>query len=279
FYLPYLGIVSGRGVEEPTKVDRYGYQSLAILAFEPDELQGIVEGARRVEQAGDPVLAAEARHAVRKLAFDLPLGATDGPGEPTLAAPRNRADPKALTVLGDALFRRKRVTVSYHTMGTGASSQRTVEPYGLFFVNGHWYLAARDVDKDALRNFRVSRIEEVTLNAAKAGTSDYEIPAGFTLREHAQSRQAWEIGDGDTIEAIVNFTGGTGAVLAASALGTPVDGAPTQRRFTVRRADSFARWLFSFAGDVVPVGPETLVHEYTRLLASTRALYEDRADG
>ena len=79
FYLPYLGIVSDRGIDLPAKVDRFGYHSLATLAFEPDELQVIVEGARRVEQVGDPVLATEARQAIRKLAFDLPLGATDAP--------------------------------------------------------------------------------------------------------------------------------------------------------------------------------------------------------
>jgi predicted DNA-binding transcriptional regulator YafY len=38
-------------------VDRYGYRSLETLAFSPDELEAIVEGARRVAQAGDPLLA------------------------------------------------------------------------------------------------------------------------------------------------------------------------------------------------------------------------------
>src|SRR3982750_818114 len=55
FYLPYLGIVSERGPPTPpAKVDRFGYHSLASLAFEPDELEAIVDGAKRVAQVGDP---------------------------------------------------------------------------------------------------------------------------------------------------------------------------------------------------------------------------------
>jgi proteasome accessory factor B len=273
FYLPYLGIVAGRGIERPTTVDRYGYRALETLAFEPDELEAIVEGTRRVSQVGDPVLAEEARNAVRKLAFDLPLGAADGPGDAVLVPPRRRADTKVLATLGDALFRRKRVTFSYHTMGPDASANRSTEPYGLFFVSGHWYLAARDVEKDALRNFRVSRIAALKINSAKALTADYTIPRGFSLRQHAQSRQAWEIGDGDAFEAVVEFTGDSGAVLAAAALGRPDESSASLRRFKVRRADSFARWLFSFAGDATPVSPAALVEEYASLTERTRTVY------
>ena len=273
FYLPYLAIVAERGIEEPTRIDRYGYHSLGRLAFDADELQAIVEGARQVAQAGDPVLAAEARSAVRKLAFDLPLGATDAPRDDVLVQPRHRADPGTLASLGDALFRRKRVGFGYHSMGTSAPVARTVEPYGLFFVSGQWYLAARDVEKDALRNFRVSRIADLEVNAARSGTPDYAIPLSFALRDHARSRQAWELGDGDAFEAVVEFRGTSGAVVAAAALGRADEASASLRRFDVRRADSFARWLLSFGGDAIPVAPATLVSEYEALVERTRALY------
>ena len=273
FYLPYLGIVSERGIEHPEKVDRYGYRSLETLAFEPDELQAIVDGARRVASAGDPVLAADARSAIRKLAFDLPLGATDGPGDVTLIAPARRADPRLLATIGDALFRRKRITFRYHTIGSDETSERTVEAYGLCFLTGHWYLAARDAEKDALRNFRVSRIVAPEVNATKASTSDYTIPETFSLRAHAQSRRAWEIGDGDAFEAVVEFTGQSGAALAAAALGRPDPDSVSSRRFDVRRADSFARWLVSFGGEALPRSPLSLVREYDGLVERTRAVY------
>ena len=111
------------------------------------------------------------------------------------------------------------------------------------------------------------------MNDTKAKTADYEIPATFSLREHAQSRQAWEIGDGDAFEAVVEFTGVSGAVRAAAALGRADDSNGSMRRFQVRRADSFARWLFSFAGDATPITPPTLVSEYAAIVSTTRAVY------
>lgn len=273
FYLPYLGVVSERGIQHPTKADKFGFRSLASLAFEPDELQVIVEGARRARELGDATLAADALSAIRKLAFDLPLGATDGPGDTAVVAPAAAPDPKILGVLGDALFRRKRVIFEYRTMGSDQVATRSVEPYGLFFVTGHWYLAARDLEKDGLRNFRVSRIGAVKVNTARAGTSDYEIPQSFNLREHARSRQAWEIGDGDSFDTIVALRGSSGAAMAAAALGRTVPDDDALRQFTVRRADSFARWLLAFGGELVPVSPPEIVREYDILVERTRALY------
>ena len=275
FYLPYLAIMSDRGVHVPDKVDRYGYHSLATLAFEPDELEAIRDGAQRVIQVGDPALADDARNALRKLAFDLPLGATDGPPDSgaTIVPSPTRADPKILATLGHALFGRKLVSMAYHTMGAEQLSERTVEPYGLFFLNGHWYLAARDPAKDAIRNFRVSRVTNANANAKRAGTADYDIPASFVLREHARSRHAWEIGDGEGFEAVVEFRGTTGAVMAAAALGKPFGDEASHRQFEVRRMDSFARWLLAFGGDALPVAPASLIAEYDTLVDRTRALY------
>ena len=154
------------------------------LAFEPDELEAIADAARRVMQVGDATLAADARSAIRKLAFDLPLGAPDGDADALLVPSTRRADPHILATLGDALFRRKSVTFHYQGMGGDKESDRTTEPYGLFFISGHWYLVAPDTGEHALRNFRVSRMTTVRPNTHKPGTTDYDIPATFSLREH-----------------------------------------------------------------------------------------------
>jgi len=152
----------------------------------------------------------------------------------------------------------------------------------MFFVSSHWYLAGRDVTKDGIRNFRLSRITRVEGNAKKAQSSDYEIPPAFVLRDHAQAREPWEIGDGDAMTAVVEFTVTTGVTTAALALGQPVEESETRRRFTVRRLDAFARWLLSFGGDARPVEPPELRAEYARAAAETIRLYAtvpDDSDG
>jgi proteasome accessory factor B len=273
FYLPYLGIAASRGLKLPPTVDRYGYRSLAKLGFEPDELEVVAEGARLVAQAGDPTLVDDTRSALRKLAFDLPLGATEVRDDQVIVQPRNRAEPGVLATLGDALFRRKLVAFRYHGIDAKLDTDRTCEPYGLFFLNGHWYLVARDTDKDALRNFRVSRMTNVQRNTKTPQSTDYTIPETFFLREHARSREAWEIGDGDTYEAIVEFRGKTGAAIAAAALGRAHPSSPSLRHFHVRRTDSFARWLLTFAGEAKPVAPDALLAAYSEIVEQTRALY------
>jgi proteasome accessory factor B len=268
FYLPYLSVATPRGRTAPRRVDRYGYQALRTLTFEPDELEAVAAAARRAERLGDPALAADARSAIRKLAFDLPIdGALDaGEGDAHLLAPRALAEPAVLRALGDALVRRRRVSFAYRAMESDATTRREVEPYGLFFLGGHWYLAARDVERGALRNFRVNRIAHVELVA-----ESYDIPADFALREHARSRRAWELGDGDAIDVDVELT--DAGLAAANGLGEPAEGGAHVRRFRVRRPDAFVRWLLSFAGDARPIAPESLVAEYRRQLDATLALY------
>ena len=268
FYLPYLTLRSESGTTKPRKVDRYGYRTLTQLAFEPEELSAVVDAAIRVRQLGDPLLAEHADSALRKLAADLPIDAT-APTTTTLVPPRAKASPELLGTLGLALEHRKQVTFSYHGMSDGRDSRRTVEPFGLFFLNQHWYLAARAPGEAPVKNYRVNRITELGINPSRPGTPDYDIPSTFTLKDHARSRQAWELGAGDAIDALVHFRVNTGAAAAALRLGEPVDGHPENRRFRVRRADAFARWLLSFAGDIVPVSPGELVDEYQGLVRDT----------
>ena len=266
FYLPYLAVRSPAGSgAKPRQPDPYGYRSLPALSFEPEELAAVAEAAARVRALGDPLLAENAESAMRKLACDLPVDAA-GRGDTRLLPPKARAAPDLLVALDRALESRKRVTFRYHTMGSDATATRTVEPLGLFFLNQHWYLAARAPGDDAVKNFRLSRIEAVEVNSKLPSSPDYEIPAGFDLREHARSRQAWELGAGDAVVATVSFRLRTGAAAAAHRLGEMVEGHPDRRRFRVRRTDAFARWLLSFAGDLVPVAPRALVDEYRGLI-------------
>jgi predicted DNA-binding transcriptional regulator YafY len=187
--------------------------------------------------------------------------------------PRAVPDATVFERLSDALARRKHVTFQYYSMERADRSQRAVEPYGLFFVSSHWYLAGRDMERDALRNFRLSRISHVEVNKKKAQSTDYSIPSDFSLRDHAQSREAWEIGEGDATTAIVEFIATTGATHAALQLGRPVEGSDNRRRFGVRRPDVFARWLLSFGGDARPLEPAELRDEYKRVASATLERY------
>jgi predicted DNA-binding transcriptional regulator YafY len=275
FYLPYLALAEmGRTVSKPKKVDKYGYQALSTLTFEPDELAVLSSAIARVTQLGDPVLRLDAESVGRKLAFDLPLGAIVATDGTTRMPSRTQPSAELFDQLNDALLRRKKVSFTYRGIESGFAKDRSIEPYGLFFLSSHWYLAGSDADSREVRNFRLSRIERLTVNSRRAQTPDYEIPPTFSLREHARSRLPWEIGDGDLVEAIVRFPRRTGASSSAAMLGEQIPGESGLRRFRIRRGDAFARWLLSFGGDAVPIAPPAVVKEFVRQIEVTRSLYD-----
>ena len=276
FYLPYLSVAGRRGTSKPRKIDQYGYRALASLTFDADELRAVVEAAARAKQLGNGALDADVDSALRKLACDLPVQGVAAPNHVHIAQPRARAGTDALEVLARALHARRRVTFDYHAFDHDHVSRRTAEPYGLFFLNAHWYLAARDADRSALRNFRVSRMSAVKPQSADKERPDFAIPADFHLRGHAQSRNAWELGDGAAIDAVVEFRGQSGATRAAAALGQPADHDPDRRAFHVRRPDAFVRWLLSFAGEIIPVSPDAIVHSWRDQVRNLRAMYDVR---
>jgi proteasome accessory factor B len=283
FYLPYLTVLRDGRPSSPRRVQgHYGYNALKTLSFEPDELQAIGEAGARVRRLGVAALTELAESALRKLAFDLPTDvivraevaafASRTPEADELTPSPRRRVSDVFEILDQALVRRKRVTIRYVGMTAGTTT-RDVMPYGLFFLGHHWYLAAKDSADGPVKNFRVNRIVTALMNDQKPGVPDYDIRASFRLTEHARSREAWQLGDGAGLEAIVRFTGSSGPTVAARRLGEPVADQPDRRRFQVRRLDVFARWLLSFAGEAEPVAPPELVDAYRALAEQTLATY------
>lgn len=85
--------------------------------------------------------------------------------------------------LAEAVQTRKTVTFDY-TNAAGETRHRTVDPYGVFFREGVWYVAGRDRDADAIRTFAVSRIRDLDVNPSRPRTPDFDRPEGFDVREH-----------------------------------------------------------------------------------------------
>ena len=272
FYLPYLAAVIDGRRKEPPRVDRDGYRALNTLAFEPDEVPVLRRAVARVRSLGLVAVSQDAERAVRKLALDLPDLLGDGPDGAT-SVPTDGGD--AFDPLMDALSHRRKVRFRYYAMGGDTHSTRDARPYGLFLLNGHWYLAAVEEDAPAgpVKNFRLSRIRDVTPLGTSQARAQYEIPPTFRLSEHARDRKPWELGDAESRDVVVEFTAGDGATTAAMRLGAAVPGKPAQRRFEVRRADVFVRWLLSYGGAARPVSPPDLVTAWREECGAVAALY------
>jgi proteasome accessory factor BC len=94
-----------------------------------------------------------------------------------------------------AIFRRKTITFSYHSLARDEVSNRKVDPYSLLFQGGQFYLVGYSHERDSLRVFRLSRIRGKVAYATKA-EHDFQRPApeDFDPRAYA-TRSDWQLGD------------------------------------------------------------------------------------
>jgi predicted DNA-binding transcriptional regulator YafY len=141
--------------------------------------------------------------ALRKLAFDLPerpdtpteLFETGAAPSPVLVHfPPTRAGAAAelgeiFATLEAATRFRKRVTMTYQAAGTGSTSRRDVDPYGLVYREGAWYLVGWCHLRREIRSFRVDRIHEAVM-APKPKSPDFDRPEAFDVRTFV-NRSPW----------------------------------------------------------------------------------------
>jgi predicted DNA-binding transcriptional regulator YafY len=145
--------------------EQYGYSIdreafyLPDLALEPDEqvaLHLAVAGVHLADPSGRDAL--------------LKLGAT-GLGEVRPIAAL--VTPPALVDLFEAVRTQAVASFMYRRQA------RRVAPAGLWFRFGHWYLVAWDLEREAVRTFRVDRIEDaVTLEEPGGGV----VPGGIDIK-------------------------------------------------------------------------------------------------
>lgn len=92
-----------------------------------------------------------------------------------------------------AIFRRKTIVFDYHTMERDELGTRKVDPYQLLYQGGQFYLVGRSHERDAIRVFRLSRIQGKVGYATKS-EHDFQRPADFDPRRYA-NRIQWQFGE------------------------------------------------------------------------------------
>ena len=99
---------------------------------------------------------------------------------------------KQLARLEDAVARSRTVTFAYPAADGTPTLERTVDPYSLFFIQGHWYVVGRDHLRDAIRTFRVTRIAgQVRLLTEK--NRDFYVPSDYDPAAY-RARPPWLLG-------------------------------------------------------------------------------------
>lgn len=137
----------------------------------------------------------------------------------------------------------------------GTRSVRTVDPFRIVFRAGRWYLVGNDRDRDAIRVFRLSRME----SGSEAVGPSAPPPAGFRAEYHLT---ASPIGGGD-------HAGSARIAFAPHAVWParrsvevrserPTDDGWTELEIPNGDPEWLAAWILSFGEDALVLEPDAL---------------------
>jgi proteasome accessory factor B len=229
---------------------------LPEIDFTPEEMSALFVTAHAAGE-DDP-----AERAVRKLLYGTEGGLLPTPASTPLAA-ESGAEDRRLTTAAEAIAEGRSLRFAYRT-ARGSESERHVDPWGLVFRAGHWYVVGMDKERSDVRAFRVSRAS----GEFRADGEAAPPPDGFRAADHVQSGP---FGPGESDErATVAFSPQVAWWAAADVQGAIVErGRPdgwVEVSMPSASESALASWILSFGPDAVAIQPESLRTEIVRRL-------------
>jgi predicted DNA-binding transcriptional regulator YafY len=169
---------------------------LEAIEFEDDELAALSTALSLLTDGGF-AYAEPLRLALQQVAWGHPNPLAEGkraPVEMAMTASAGGRDlSQRLSKIETAISRRKTIEFTYYTMERDDTEKRRVDPFHLVFRGGQFYLIGHSHERDAVRVFRLSRIQGKVGYASKA-EHDFSPPEEFDRRDYGQ-RADWQLGE------------------------------------------------------------------------------------
>lgn len=223
---------------------------LPQIEFTDAEAAAVAAAARLWRQ---PELQSGSAGALRKLraaGIDVDTHAETGPVKTLPGAEA------ALSPLLEAVASRRSVAFDYLGTRDETAQKRRLQPWGCAAWKGRWYVAGHDLDRDAQRVFRLSRI---TGKVRLTGPEDaYTIPEDVDVLAFASEAEHHQ----PSIRArlLVRHRAAWGVRRRADQIG-PRRADGDEVCFSYTETTDTARWLASFGPDVIVLEPPELVKE------------------
>jgi proteasome accessory factor B len=231
-------------------VDRDAYE-LEDIDLTPEEVASLAMAVRLTGAEGEQL-------ALSKLVARAPDAAELATRPTTRIALR----PDPVDDVGEAVLARQTVRFTYRT-AAGDRAERTVDPYGIVQRRAAWYLVGRDHDRDAVRAFRLDRMEGRPRAAGERG--------GFTPPPDLDIASA--VAGPESVPVDVELAVAPGARWSVELRGG-IDTGRTHDGMPVLRVDGLdplrdRSWLLGLGPEVVVLAPAELRDE---VIAGLRAL-------
>ncbi len=178
--------------------------------------------------------------------------------------------PGRLAKLESAISKQRTVKFAYWSITRDETAERQVNPYALLSDNGVWYLVGHDLEREAIRTFRLSRIRG-DIRLATRRERDFRLPAEFDV-EQFRGRPPWQVGDA-AAEARIAVAGDTAWWVERlyGEHGLVEDGVFITPYSSV---GLLAAWILRQDGRAVPLQPAELVRDVHESLARVRERHE-----
>jgi predicted DNA-binding transcriptional regulator YafY len=246
---------------------------LPALELTDDELAALQTCFYLLE--GKFAYAEPLRLALQNLALGRPGLADDAPSQTAVRVEMRDPDysaemPGRLAKLETAISKQRTVRFAYRAMTSGKETERTLNPYGLLHDRGVWYVVGRDLERDAMRTFRVSRIRG-DIRFATRRERDFRVPAEFDIDDF-RGRASWQFGE-TAGEARVEVAAETAwwVERAFGRSGRLEDGVFVTEYSSL---PLLASWVLRQDGRAVPLSPPDLRREVADSLRRVRARHE-----
>ncbi len=167
------GFDAGFDDEHGYRINRDAFE-LPEISLAPDEAAVLGLAARVWQQAGLAAATSDALLKLRAGGVEIDREALD------VVRPQVAPDEPAFEPFWQAVSTRQEVRFGYRKAAATTSEERTLQPWGIVSYRSRWYVVGRDVDRDAPRLFRLSRVsgEVLLLGEPEA----FEVPEGTDLR-------------------------------------------------------------------------------------------------
>jgi proteasome accessory factor BC len=169
---------------------------LDAISFSDEELAALSTALMLLTDGGF-AYAEPLRLALQQVAWGHPNPLAEGERAPIdmamTASAGGRELSQRLSKIETAISRRKTIEFTYYTMERGETEKRKVDPFHLVFRGGQFYLIGHSHEREAVRVFRLSRIQGKVGYATKA-EHDFSPPEDFDRRDYG-SRADWQLGE------------------------------------------------------------------------------------
>jgi proteasome accessory factor BC len=164
-----------------------------------------------------------------------------------------------LSKIEAAISRRKTIRFTYYTIGRDDRSEREVDPFSLLYLGGNWYVVGHSHERDAMRIFRLSRIEGRITFKTRA-EHDFTAPRDLDLSRY-RDRAPWQLDDtGEQATIALSPTVGWWVDQMFGTYGrteTRADGSATYTTES-SNAKALLAWVLSLGSEAEVTGPDEL---------------------